>query len=89
MLLFFLDDIQIYCFKCLGYMLPQIVDRLWCPIDRPSACVRGPWGGTLKFSIYIGEADIFGGQNFEFPIRPWVVSANFSELFRPGFYSIL
>ena len=26
-----------------------------------------PGGGTLKFSVYIGEAVFLGGQNFEFP----------------------
>ena len=27
----------------------------------------GGGGGTLKISIYVGSADFFGDQNFEFP----------------------
>ena len=27
----------------------------------------GCGGGTLKISIYVGSADFFGDQNFEFP----------------------
>ena len=27
----------------------------------------GVGGGTLKISIYVGSADFFGDQNFEFP----------------------
>ena len=27
----------------------------------------GGGGGTLKISIYVGSADCFGDQNFEFP----------------------
>ena len=34
------------------------------PLSSPQG---GGGGGTLKFSVYIGEADFFGGQNFEFP----------------------